>query len=404
MGKYGKKNKVNLDLSHYNICVLGESGIGKTTLMKETCETLYGEDGYMIFNCGKEDGVDCLADASYENIEDYKKFDAVTKDIIKNKETDYPDLKVVIIDTLDQLFEQVEPEVVRQWNSENLGKKDFIPAKTLNQSWGGFGRGEDKVIQVILDRMWELKKVGVAFWACGHTKTREILDPLTSTTYTSLTTNMMQKYFNGIKTKFHIVGMACIDREIIKESTGRQNVVTKKDITKNKVVSESRKIIFRDDNYGVDSKSRFADIVAEIPLDKDAFIEALTNAVKAAASKSKVNSSSTVAIKSDDNPPIPEPKMEHKTEPITEAIIDDDIDNDIDDTSLDLDIPDDYKSDDIEYPSNLTEVIRQQFKECLDKTIKGNVKTIINQYGKLNDVSDDGLKQIYRVLNGLDGE
>ena len=51
MAKFGKKNKVSLDLSTYNICILGESGIGKTTLMKETCETLFGEDGYMIFNC-----------------------------------------------------------------------------------------------------------------------------------------------------------------------------------------------------------------------------------------------------------------------------------------------------------------------------------------------------------------
>lgn len=398
MAKFGKKNKVSLDLSTYNICILGESGIGKTTLMKETCETLFGEDGYMIFNCGKEDGVDCLADATYEDIENFKKFDEVTKDIIKNKDTDYPNLKVIVTDTLDQLFELVEPEAVKRWNVENQGKKDFTPAKTLNQSWGGFGRGEDKVIEIILDRMWELKKVGVAFWSCGHVKTREILDPLTNQTYTSLSTNMMQKYFNGIKTKMHVVGMACIDREIIKESTGRQNVVTKKDITKNKVVSESRKIIFRDDNYGVDSKSRFSHIVDEIPLDKDAFIKALQDAIAYEANKSKTGA---VAVEKKAKPipvAMPDPideGFEEVEEEIDEPV--ETIEEETDEVPFDVD--EDDSDIDSEYPDNLADVIRTEFKALKDASLKAQVKAIIAEYGKLNDVPTDGLKRIYDVMH-----
>lgn len=389
MAKYGKKNKVSQNLNDYNICLLGESGIGKTTLMKQVCEDLFGEDGYMIFNCGKEDGVDCLADAVYEDIENFKKFDAVTKDIIQNKDTDYPDLKVIVVDTLDQLFELVEPTAVEMWNRENIGKKDFVMAKTLNQSWGGFGRGEEKVLEIILDRMWQLKKVGVAFWSCGHVKTREILDPLTSQTYTSLSTNMMQKYFNGIKTKMHVVGMACIDREIIKESTGRKNVVTKKDITKNKVVSESRKIIFRDDNYGVDSKSRFSCIVDEIPLDKDAFIKALKDAIEAEANKSK---STPVVTKSSASKTVaPVPVEEKYEEP-------DDIDDEVaDNDDVPFDIDEDDSTDN--YPNNLKEVIRKEFKELEDEDTKAEVKRIIAEYGKLNDVDDEGLKRIYDVMH-----
>lgn len=398
MAKFGKKNKVSLDLSTYNICILGESGIGKTTLMKETCETLFGEDGYMIFNCGKEDGVDCLADATYEDIENFKKFDEVTKDIIKNKDTDYPDLKVIVTDTLDQLFELVEPEAVKRWNIENQGKKDFTPAKTLNQSWGSFGRGEDKVIEIILDRMWELKKVGVAFWSCGHVKTREILDPLTNQTYTSLSTNMMQKYFNGIKTKMHVVGMACIDREIIKESTGRQNVVTKKDITKNKVVSESRKIIFRDDNYGVDSKSRFSNIVDEIPLDKDAFIKALQDAIAYEANKSKIGAVS-VAKKSKPIPvAMPDPIDEGFEE--VEEEIDEPVETTEEETDeVPFDVDEDDSDIDSEYPDNLADVIRTEFKALKDASLKAQVKAIIAEYGKLNDVPTDGLKRIYDVMH-----
>lgn len=40
MGKYGKKNSVDLNPLHYNIAFLGEGGIGKTTLCYQMCENL----------------------------------------------------------------------------------------------------------------------------------------------------------------------------------------------------------------------------------------------------------------------------------------------------------------------------------------------------------------------------
>ena len=85
MGKYGKKNKVKDNLAHYNICILGESGIGKTTLMVNTCQKLFGEEGYMILNMGKEDGIDCIDGASYEDVPNFKAFDAITQDIKTKK-------------------------------------------------------------------------------------------------------------------------------------------------------------------------------------------------------------------------------------------------------------------------------------------------------------------------------
>ena len=97
---------------------------------------------------------------------------------------------------------------------------------------------------------------------------------------------MSQKYFNAIKTKVHFLGVASIDREIVKEKTGKKNVVTKKDIEKGVVKSETRKITFRDDNFVIDSKSRFADIVESIPLDSDELIKAVTDAIKSELAKS----------------------------------------------------------------------------------------------------------------------
>jgi hypothetical protein len=100
---------------------------------------------------------------------------------------------------------------------------------------------------------------------------------------------MPQKYFNAIKTKVHFLGVAAIDREIVKEKTGKKNVVTGQDIKKGVVKSETRRITFRDDNFVIDSKSRFADIVESIPFDVDAMIEAITDAIKKELDKSGVS-------------------------------------------------------------------------------------------------------------------
>ena len=72
--KFGKKNKIKVSPLDYNIGLIGESGIGKTTLAKEVCEKLVGEDGYMILNIGKEDGIDAIPNASYEDVPDWITF------------------------------------------------------------------------------------------------------------------------------------------------------------------------------------------------------------------------------------------------------------------------------------------------------------------------------------------
>jgi len=127
--------------------------------------------------------------------------------------------------------------------------------------------------------LWSLKKVGVSFIVIGHTKTRNVVDPVTGEDYLQLTTNMPQRYFNAIKTKVHFLGVAAIDREIVSVKTGKKNVVTGEAVKKGVVKGETRKITFRDDNFVIDSKSRFSDIVESIPMDCDLLIKAITDAI-----------------------------------------------------------------------------------------------------------------------------
>lgn len=275
MGRFGHKNEINLNPLAYNIGLLGESGIGKSTIMKQVCEKLAGPDGYIAFDIGKEDGHKAISGIVTERIEDWQKFEEVTDDIIENKEEDYPNLQVVIIDTYDQLCDLAEKETIRQYNKTAKEK-----AKTINAAFGGFGRGLDHAIDLMLNRLWELKKVGVSFIIVAHVKRTDITDVMTEEQYTMLTSNTTQRYFNAIKQKLDFLGMAYIDREIVKEKTKRKD----KDgnyIEKGKVAGESRVINFRDDTYSVDSKSRFAEITPKIRFDADEFIGAMKDAILA---------------------------------------------------------------------------------------------------------------------------
>ena len=210
-------------------------------------------------------------------------FEDFVDDVIEKKSTEYPDLKTVVIDTYDQLVEIAKPEVIRMHNAENPEK----PVKSIKAAFGGYMAGEDKANEIVLDKLWELKTVGVHFIIIGHVKQRIQEDVTTGQTYTSLTTNMSIRDFSAIKTKLHFLGVASIDREIVQEKTGKTKKEGKKDvdIMKGVITSESRKITFRDDSYSIDSKSRFADIVPEIEFNCDALIKALTDAIKAEAER-----------------------------------------------------------------------------------------------------------------------
>ena len=289
--KFGKKNEIKVSPLAYNFALIGESGIGKSTVIKEYCEKL-APDSYMFLEIGKEDGGDALNGLMYLNCPewdmDYDEdtnsigFNTFIEDVIENKSSDWADLKVVVIDTMDELFAIAEPEVIAMHNRENPTKR----TKSLKAAFGGFQAGEDKTVEIVLDRLWSLKKVGVSFIVIGHTKTRNVTDPVTGEDFMQLTTNMPQKYFNAIKTKVHFLGVAAIDREIVKEKTGKKDFVTKEDIKKGVVKGETRKITFRDNNFVIDSKSRFSDIVESIPLDSDALIKAITDAIESELKKS----------------------------------------------------------------------------------------------------------------------
>lgn len=272
MAKFGKKNKVSLNPLDANICLLGLPKIGKTTICKEMAEKLVG-DNYLFLEMYRENGAKYIEDIIYEDVPDWDTFVEIIDDIVDNRMTDYADLKVVFLDTLDNALQLAEQESIRLWNKEEPSKR----TNAINAAWGGFQRGQDKAMELLQEQLFRLRSVGVAFSVIGHVRQTTVTDPITGESYQQITSDVSQRYFNQLKKNIDLIGIAYIDRELTKSKVNGKEVST--------VKSETRKIKFRDDNYTVDSGSRMSSIVNEINFDADEFIEAMRNALEAEVKK-----------------------------------------------------------------------------------------------------------------------
>jgi GTPase SAR1 family protein len=293
--KYGKKNQVSLNPLNYNIALIGESKIGKTTIIHEVCQKLVGENGYLFCEMGAERGADAIQGIPYINCttwsDDYDELEntigiaTLVEDIVDNKSTDWTDLKTVVIDTYDFFIDLAEAESIRLYNKQcrERNKADEV-ISSVNAAWGGFGRGEKKAIELMFNLTDDLAKVGVHTIFIGHTKQRELSDAISGNSYAVLTCDMQSNYFNALKKKLHFLGVAYFDRELV--ATGKKKKVNGKNVDIKKISSESRKIKFRSDDFSVDSGTRFAEIIDEIPFDSDEFIKALTDAIEIEFNKS----------------------------------------------------------------------------------------------------------------------
>jgi len=417
MGKFGKRVSVSTNINDYMVGVMAPSGFGKTTLMYQVCEKEFGPEGYIILDMGTEDGVSAIEGVMAEPVPTWKKMREVVDDIVKNKDSDYPDLKVVVLDTLDAAFEIAEEFTIDAWNRENIGKKDFTKSTSINSVEGGFGKGMDRVIDTVKKEITKLEKVGVKTYWTSHVKEKDQSDLFTGANYTSLTANMPMKYFNSIKNSSHVVGFGYFDRSIEKQEVGDANPMTKKKKERKAVIDETRKIKFRDDALVADAKSRFKHITDEINLDPDEFIQAIKDAIEAERKNGSSAPEKKTAKKSTKKPePAPAPVEDTDDDEILEQlkVAFDDTDAVEDDAPFDeeedVDIFEEEEEVEIEEDAVITlsdtrlAAIRSAFKSADDDT-KAEVKKHLVDYGKKlsAEMKNSDVKAIETIL-GLNKE
>lgn len=255
-----KKNKVKVNLGSYpHYILMGEAKIGKTTTVYELAKKEYNLDEMLLISCGTEQGFKSLADIQYEEVLKFdKKEDAngdrgfiqVVDDIVKNYK-DYG-LKMVVIDTLDTLFDIAIEQVMLE-SRQQTGK----PSKSLNDCFGGYMRGRDRLLEIVTNQIHKLDRLPIAVFILGHTKFKTKKDTLTTDEYEQLTTNLRFDFYSPIANSAQMI----------------VNIATERVIEDGIQVDAKRYMYFTSDGK-VDCGSRFNGLPDKLELSADNFMKA----------------------------------------------------------------------------------------------------------------------------------
>lgn len=372
-------NVIKPDIKNLSIYLRSTKKFGKTTLFRDVILEKYGDPAKgLLVGCGNEKGYKMLDNLNTTQVKTYKDLQELADWLIKEKGKEH-DIEMVAFDTGDELALIADAETIRQSNVENPTKK----CKSIKAAFGGYTAGEKfSANDIIKPYMTRLEDAGFGVWVIAHTKFKTIKEKggLEEDGYMQLSSNMGADYEAAFGDIFDVTLTGVIDRDLEEKKVG--------DKTKKYATDTIRKLYFRGTTL-IDAGGRFADgaVPEYLVFDKPNMAADFIRVVEEGMEKSK----STLGKKS--KPVVEKKKVEPDLEPIEE-------DEDIDDIQVEETVAqEETATETSDYPDDLAAVIRTMFKECTDKDKKANVRKVIAEYGKLNDVDENGLKRIYDMMN-----
>lgn len=377
-------NVIKSDIKNLSIYLRSTKKFGKSTLFRDVILEKYGDPSRgLLVGCGNEKGYKMLDNLNTTQVKTYKDLLELADWLIKEKGKEH-NIEMVAFDTGDELALIADAETIRQSNVENPNKK----CKSIKAAFGGYTAGEKfSANDIIKPYMTRLEDAGFGVWVIAHTKFKTIKEKggLDEDGYMQLSSNMGADYEAAFGDIFDVTLTGVIDRDLEEKKVG--------DKVKKYATDTVRKLYFRGTTL-IDAGGRFADgaVPEYMVFDKPNMAADFIKVIEEGMEKSK----STLGKKK----PVPTPAKEEKSveeTPVAEdtAPFDEDIDEDLDVVDEENDIESVEES---EYPDDLITVIRTKFKECTDPGIKAEVRSVISQYGKLNDVDEDGLKKLYDMM------
>lgn len=365
-------NVIKPDIKNLSIYLRSTKKFGKTTLFRDMILAKYGDPSRgLLVGCGNEIGYKMLDNLNVTQVKTYKDMTELASWLITEKGKEH-NIEIVAFDTGDELALITDAETIRQSNVENPTKK----CKSIKGAFGGYTAGEKfSANNLIKPYMTKLQDAGFGIWVIAHTKFKTIKEKggLDEDGYMQLSSNMGADYEAAFGDIFDVTLTGVIDRDLETKQVG--------DKTKKYATDEIRKLYFRGTTL-IDAGGRFADnaVPEFMVFDKPDMGAEFVRVVEEGMEKSK----STLG-KRKSNPVVSTPKPE------TPKV-------DLEDDDLLDETPVSEVTTESKYPADLNGTIRAMYKECKDATLKASVKEVIAEYGKLNDVDEDGLKRIYNMM------
>lgn len=311
----GRIREVNKDIASYSYLMNGVAGIGKTTTVCEIGQMEYGVDGFLLLTIGQEPEPEHIGNLWNERAVDWDDLEEIIETICEYKDEDYPKLRMIGIDSVDEIFRLAEQKVIELHNKKVTSPGDKI--STVAAAFGGYQKGENKVVDMVATTLFKLRDYNISLFFIGHTKQKNKKDVMTDIEYEQITSNLDNKYYNCIKDKVNVVCCAYYQRELTDLET-MKDAFTKKQKQVGKIASERRIVSFRDEEYAIDVKSHLKYICDKCELDSDIIIAELKSAIEK-QSEMFNGSTNTTSIPSEQVEKTPRRKV-GKTEEVVEDV------------------------------------------------------------------------------------
>lgn len=362
--------------------IMGVRKFGKTSLWADMINAKFGDpEKGLLVSCGMEHGTNMIDNIFTTHANTWKDLVEVKEWLIKEKGNEH-NVEMVCFDSAEEFFGIAESEIIRLSTIES-GKK----IKSIKAAYGGYTNGEKECAKLVKKFLNDLYNAGIVPWMIGHTKLKTVKDKasLDEEGFQRLGSSLIADYESAVADCFDIIATGLIDREIEEKGEG--------DSTKRYVKETERRLYFRG-NEIVEAGGRLKDlsIPEYIPFDQLNMGKTFIDTIETALRNGRADSTSTKKPTVKKTQPVKKEVVE--STPVEEDEIDD-IDTPVDDIVDNIE----ETVENSDYPSDLDTVIRKMYKDCKDAELKASVKNVIAEYGKLNDVDEDGLKRIYDMMN-----
>jgi hypothetical protein len=238
--------KISTDMSSYTNLIYGPPKIGKTTFMHK----VYGSDALII---ATEKGYKALAGAFVIDCGSWADFMRIVQQLRKKEVQER--FKVIVIDTIDLLYSYVEKYVLNKHGVDALNK---IP----------YGQGWSEISSVLFEGLNMIEKLGYTLAFISHSTTKTEVIPQAEGEDLEF-----EKYIPTVPKR----GLAIVSKMVdnILFATVRPNPETGK----------QERVLYTRETLQWQAGARFKAMKPVIPLDAEAYKQAMIEAIEAEGSE-----------------------------------------------------------------------------------------------------------------------
>ena len=161
----------------------------------------------------------------------------------------------------------IATEHVMEESRRQTGK----PSKSLNDCFGGYMRGRDRLLELVMNEIHKLDRLPIALFILGHTKYKGKKDTLTNDEYEQLTTNLRFDFYSPVSNSAQMIVNLATERVI-----------------EDGVQVDAKRYMYFTSNGLVDCGSRFEDLPEKLELSAENFMKAFRIGVENSLKKSDI--------------------------------------------------------------------------------------------------------------------